>query len=157
MATYDPVKPEFLLTYEQVEPFIPPEYIGGGFTTAPDLSLAALTDATPAIHRKLLFLKQRGTEAGGGVDGLFSAMHDVVLERVGRHMDQLVAAACLYPDREAPFDLVTVSSVFMEACGSLEPDLLSIRMVLGDLGMNALMNLEENETAVQAGQFFHYV
>lgn len=157
MAIFDPVPSEFLLTPEQASRVIPPEHICAGYVTPPALALDVLADSDREVHKRLLFLKMCGAELGGGIDGLFRSMREVVLERMGRHTDQVIAAACLHPDREATLDLPTLATVYLEANGSMEPGTLThVRMVLGTLGMNALMNDEQNEAAVRAGEFYHY-
>ena len=152
MSAFDPVPTECIIPIEDAREFISDEYLEGGTGSPRELSLQVLVDENPLAARELFIFQQFGH---GEVRLFFEKMKSMFDERRGRHVQQVIAAACLHPEREAGIDLASAATVFMERRGSaVVEDLAMIRMMLGNLSMNSLMNVDENIEKVQAGRLY---
>lgn len=152
MADYDPVPPEFLLTHEVAAEFIPDIFFDDGVATSRELSLGVLV-CEGELEQAELFIFQR--LGNGNIETFFRQMRDLVNERRGKHVQQVIAAACLHPERDRGLNLANAATEYMEArFTKVYKDLPMLRMMLGGLSMDAALESEENERKVRSGKLF---
>lgn len=149
MAEFDPVPAERVLAIETAELYVDPRFTGNGICTPRDLALQVLVDDTAESKAELFLFQNAGR---GDIANFFRFMRGVIDEGMGRHTQHVIAAVCLHPERDAAIDLASAATVYLEAHATMTADMVAARSWLGTLGMNALMNSEENEELVRSGQ-----
>lgn len=151
MAEFDPVPPEYLLSHEIAERFIPVKFVGSGDATARELALQILVDEEPDRQYEIKRFQQSGRR---DVSNFFRFMFDTLEGGAGRHTEHMVAAACLYPVRDVLLNIGPATEDYLRAHGSQEHDYLMTGVLVGSLGLDAMMECDENEAKVRRGELY---
>ena len=151
MSEFDPVPTGCILEIDAARKVIPDNFLGNGYGTPRELALQVLVDEDELASRELFLFQRLGH---GDVQLFFENMWSMFDERRGRHVQWVIAAACLHPERETSVDLPSAATAFMETHGSVVDDLLTIRMMTGNLSTSAFMDVDENVRKVQSGQLY---
>lgn len=149
MAEYDPVPPEYLLDSRHAQLFVPDRFVGTGEAIPRELALHVLVDDSRTSLPELKMFQQAGN---GNIARFFGFMKSTLDNGGGRHTQHMLAAVCLYPDREAMIDLAAAGAFYLDSRGSLAADLLSNRILLGSIALCAMTEYEANLERVLTGR-----
>lgn len=149
MAEYDPVPREFILEPKQAELYIANRFVGQGEAVPRELATHVLVDDNVATQPELSMFQRAGR---GDIENFFRFMKRTLDMGAGRHTQHVLAAICLFPDREAFIDLSAAGAFYLETRGSLAADILANRALLGSISILAMNEYEANIELITAGQ-----